>query len=396
MNFDPNNLYYKIVKYVHEHKNDDDKIILGLEGSSRSSKTWDFIHFLVTYCDHNRNKKKEIYVFRDTLINCKDYTLKEFIKCLDLIGVPYKMTNPMKPDIDLFGNMIYFRGLVGEGKMEAAPSNICYVNELLDVDSYNMISGWIMRCTEIFCGDWNPKFTEHWAFDLEKRPNAVFYHSTYKNNKHLPNSVINEIESYNPEIQENIDNGTADDFRWKVYGLGLRAAPEGLVHKNITWIDELPEDYDSKGFGMDYGFTVDPTALVEVRRKGFNLYAKLHIYQPFDDVDLLHLAIKDIVEKHFVIADSSDKNKDGKKMNVDLCVKGLKVAPVSKGAGSIKYGNDIMHRFKLHIVRNPHARKEAENYKYMLINGINTGVPIDKFNHFWDAFRYYVMTMCRF
>jgi phage terminase large subunit len=392
MIFDPNPLYYKMGAFFSENKNKQDKVLICNEGGSRSSKTWDFIHFLVTYCDHNRNKNKEIYVFRDTLTNCKDYTLKEFIKCFNHIGVEYDYKNPQKPTIELYGNNIFFRGLADEQNAEAAPSNVCFVNEMLDIEAYSFIAGWMMRCTELFVADWNPKFSEHWAFGLENRANCLFTKSTYKNNKHLPSSVIKEIESYDPSIPENIERGTADDYRHKVYGLGERASPEGLVFKEITWIDELPETFEKRGYGLDFGFTQDPTALVEGQVEGNNLYLKLHTYQPIDDVNVLYAAIAEIVKDDNIIADSSDSH-GGVHMGGDLRKKGLNIFPCKKFSGSIQYGIDCMKRYKLHIVRNPHARKEAENYKYKEINGIKLNVPIDKHNHFWDAARYVTMSL---
>ena len=113
MVFDPNPLFYEMVRLYHTKRPDDDKITIFNEGGSRSSKTWDFFHFLVFYCDQFRNKQQEIYCHRDTLTNCRDYTLKDFINCLTemqvfdhtkLSGVGHK------PYYNLFGNHIYFRG----------------------------------------------------------------------------------------------------------------------------------------------------------------------------------------------------------------------------------------------------------------------------------------------
>lgn len=396
MIFNPNNLFYKMADFVSRNNHSDDKIILCNEGSSRSSKTYDAFHLLAMYCDHNRNKGKDIYIFRDTLTNCKDYTLKDFLKCMSIIGCKYEYRNPQKPTIKLYGNNIYFRGLADEQNAEAAPSDIIFVNEVLDISQHSMIAGWMMRCREIAIFDWNPKFSEHWVYDFEKRPNCLFTHSTYKDNKHLEKSIIKEIESYNPDVEINIINKTANKFRWQVYGLGLRASPEGLVFDNVTFVDELPEDYDSVGFGLDYGFTKDPTALVEVRKLGKKIFAKLHLYEPCFNADIIYAKIALIVGDNVVVADSSDRNTDGRRMTTDLRMMNINIQPVVKAHGSILHGIDILKRYDLNVVNNPDARKEVENYKYQIIRGLSTGIPVDKFNHFWDAFRYVVMTLYRF
>ena len=87
MNFDPNPLFYEMVEIYLNNKDKPDKVTICNEGSSRSSKTWDFFHFLVMYCENNKNAGNEIYILRETLTDCKDYTFKEFQKCLRVIGI---------------------------------------------------------------------------------------------------------------------------------------------------------------------------------------------------------------------------------------------------------------------------------------------------------------------
>lgn len=396
MNFNPNSLFYKMSEHYRKCQGSDDKVIICNGGGSRSSKTFDTFHLLAIYCIHNQNANKDIYIFRDTLTNCKDYTLKDFLRCLSLIGLKFTYTNPQKPNITLYGNNIYFRGLTDEQSAEAAPSDIIFVNEALDIDSYSMIAGWLMRCRKMAIFDWNPKFTEHWVYDFDKRPNSLFTHSTFLDNKHLEISVINEIKSLNPDIPENVINKTADKYRWQVYGLGLRASPEGLVYKDITWIDELPEIFDSVGFGLDYGFTNHPTALVEVRKLGKQLFAKLHLYEPVNDADILYSKIKDVVKETVIIADCADRATDGRRLTTDLRMLGLNVIPVIKGHNSVLHGIDIMNRYEKHVVRNRDAQKEVENYKYQFIRGISTGIPEKKYDDFFDAWRYCTMTLFRF
>ena len=97
-----------------------------------SAKTWDFFHFLVMYCENNPNEHNEIYILRETLVDCKDYTFKEFQKCLKVIGIwddeNYK--SPQKPYYNLYGNDIYFRGL--DDSSEGYPSDIIFINEALE------------------------------------------------------------------------------------------------------------------------------------------------------------------------------------------------------------------------------------------------------------------------
>lgn len=422
MNLDPNPLYFEMMEIYSENRHRDEKVTICNEGSSRSSKTWDTFFFILTYCDHNRDKRNEIYVLRDTLVNCRDYTWKEFRKCLVIAGVwdQSKAKEYPKPYYDLFGNDIYFRGLDDEDNMEGYPSDIVFVNEALETEK-NQVEGIDMRCRKLIIMDWNPKFTQHWCFDLEGQPNVHFTHSTYKQNKHLEKSIVRKIESYEPYMPgsyevigqelfyrdqpisdtnqppphpQNVQTDTADLFRWRVYGLGLRSANEGLIFKNVRYIDAFP-DLDHI-YGMDFGFTVDPLTLVKYAEDPGNIYLQLLCYQPIEDPGHISEYMDQIgVERHKPIsADSSDKhvseNKGAIEMVHSLQSLGWFISKVEKSK-SVMFWLTSMKNKRINIVKNHlylHAKKEQENYTMKKVNGITINQPIDKFNHFWDGSRY--------
>lgn len=408
MIFDPNPLFYEMFKIYSENNNRDEKVVICNEGSSRSSKTWDFFHFLVMYCENNINKHNEIYILRETLTDCKDYTFKEFQKCLKTIGIwndeNYK--NPQKPLYNLYGNEIYFRGL--DDSSEGYPSDIIFVNEALENQHKEKIDGLDMRCRKLMVLDWNPKYTQHWCFALEGQPNVHFTHSTYKNNKHLEKSVVNKIESYCPwhfddlQLPEkkrrphlaNIKNGTADKYRWQVYGEGIRSAADGIIFEHVTWIDQFPNMVFT--YTIDFGFTTDPTAICKYAENEHNIYIELLLYEPTENADLIHdyANVTGMDIKLPTTADSSDKytgeNKGTVEMVRDLKLKGWRISKVSK-TKSIMYWLASMKTKKIHIIRNTnahHARKEQENYMMKKVNGIAINQPIDKYNHMWDSARY--------
>ena len=421
MNFDPNALFFELAKIYSDNKGED-KVIICNEGGTRSSKTWDFWHFLVTFCDHNRNKENDIYVLRDTLINCRDFTLKEFVTCLKAIGIynPDNYTAYPKPYYNLFGNNVYFRGLEDETDTEAYPSDILFFNESLEIRK-SQFEGLKMRCRKLIVMDWNPKYTEHWCFDMEGQPNVFFTHSTYLNNKHLQKSIINDIRSYEPWMPgsyevinrqlifqgqlitnknqppphpDNVPNNTADEFRWKVYGLGLRGAMKGVIFPNVEYIKTFPDIAFT--YGIDFGFTADPSTVVKYAREGRNIYLELLLYQPIDNIDDMDATLTALgVSKYVPItADSSDKYVSEKKGAVqmvrELFERGWEISKVSKTKGVMYWITD-MKGYKIHIIINDlvhHAKKEQENYRFKEINGIQINQPCDLHNHFWDGSRY--------
>jgi PBSX family phage terminase large subunit len=416
LNFNPNPLFFEMVRLYKQHHTPNELLVICNEGGSRSAKTYDAFHFIYMFCDHNRDKGKEIYILRNTLTNCRDYTLKDFKNCIKIITgeQPLIQSEGQKPYCNLFGNHIFFRGLDDEKNQEGYPSDIVFVNESLEIETRSKIAGIRMRCRMMMIFDWNPKFTQHWCFDMEGQKNTFFTHSTYKNNKHLQKSVVNEIESYCPwhfddfHLQEkerrphpvNCETGTADLFRWKVYGEGIRSAPEGLIFENVQYIDEWPEDV-AHVYGQDFGFTNDPSALVKVGETSTDIYLELLMYEPTPTASIISDFYKSIgmTRSIPITADSSDKytgeNKGTVEMVIELQNLGWPVSKVSK-TKSIIYWIEKMKGKRINIVRNhllKYARKEQENYKFKTVNGIAINQPIDKFNHFWDGSRYGFMSL---
>lgn len=423
MNFDPNPLFFTMAQIFQDNYSEDNKVIICNEGGTRSSKTWDAFHLIVAFCNHNKNQWNEIYILRDTLTHCRDFTLKEFIKCLTVIGIfqPHKLKAVgQKPYYELYGNHIYFRGLEDEGNAEGYPSDVLFVNEALETTK-SKVDGLKMRCRKMLIMDWNPKFTAHWCFDLEGQPNVFFTRSNYTNNKHLKKSIINDIKAYEPwesgsyEIvdhkvfykgvpvtdknqppphQVNLENRTIDAYRWKVYGLGLRGAMEGLIFSNTIFIDKFPDVGYS--YGLDFGFTNDPTALTRCAEDEHSIWIELLSYQPIEtpeEIDGFMNAIG--IEKNIPItADSSDKytgeNKGTVEMVVSLEEMGWEISKVSK-TQSVMFWLLSMKNKQIYIVKNnliEQARIEQENYIWKTINDIAINQPIDKFNHMWDSARY--------
>lgn len=394
-----------------------------------SSKTWDTYHFIYAFCDHNRGKGNDIYVLRDTLTNCRDLTFKDFKNCMKVIGADLNyVSEGQKPYVNIFGNHVYFRGLDTEENAEGYPSDIIFVNEALETDK-TQVDGLKMRCRKLMIMDWNPKFTEHWCFDLEHQPDVFFTRSNYKNNKHLNKSVVKEIEGYEPwlpgsyEIKnhklwykgqlvdeknqppphpKNIENRTVDSFRWKVYGLGLRGAMEGVIFDNVSYIDEFPNLAHT--YGLDFGFTVDPLTLVKHAESTTDIYLELFSYDPIEtpeDVDLFLKGIG-ISKREIITADSSDKytseSKGAVQMVSSLRNFGWNISKVRK-TKNVMFWIQSMKKKKINIVLNKrldkshmplnrHVVKEQENYRFKEVNGIKINQPEDKYNHFWDAGRY--------
>ena len=358
-----------------------------------SSKTWDAIHLITWICDHNRNKKLEIILFRDTLTSCKENLLKDFINCLtamDIYDPRCYSDNQGKPNYNLFGQIIKFRGLHDGSTTpkEASDSDILFFNEILSGCEKDLVQGWVMRCRHLVIADWNPKYTDHWFFKWAKRPDTVFTHSTYKNNRHLQESVRKEIESYDPSNPKNVANGTADKYRWEVYGLGKRASREGLVFPEVRYVDNFPKDVEALAYGLDFG-TSHPTVIVKagIRKKHPkpDLFLKKLFYLPCDTSQQVIDAVKGLnIEKHIWC----DTNMPG--WVSDMRRAGINALLTKKFVGSREYWITTIKKFNIHIVRDEDFKLEQENFCYRVVDGIQLSETIDKYDDCWSASGYAV------
>ena len=215
-----------------------------LEGGARSGKTIASIDFLIGLCAKNFNKGKLIFLIKDIYNGFKTTLYDDFNRRLPDHGIPSPFANVKElQSFYLFGNRIVLIGADQPDKFLSASCDIFWANEPLNIkkETWRQIE---MRCRMFWWSDYNPMFSDHWIYDFEKRPEISFCHTTMLDNPYIPRWQKINILSANPDVKENIDQKTADDYIWKVYGLGLRASPQGLIFPNVNWIERFPDDVD--------------------------------------------------------------------------------------------------------------------------------------------------------
>jgi phage terminase large subunit len=361
-----------------------------LEGSGRAGKTWSVIDFIVIYCSDHKGQNKTINIIRETYNSFKTTLYLDFARRLPMWNIASKFG--LIKDIasfNLFGNTINFMGADDPNKFLGAGCDIFWCNEFLDIPKM-IFDQSEQRCREMWIGDWNPKTSDHWVFDLEKRPDVKFIRTTFRDNPGISRAELKKVLSYDPANPENVSNGTADEYMWKVYGMGERASLTGLVYNNVTFIDEIPADCSDIAYGLDFGHTNSATALVRVGRKGNNIYTKLLFYEPCDDVNVLSQVLTRYVGNGHVWADSAE----------DLLISKLRtmghvVLPAYKPAGSVMDGITICKSYKLHAVRDVNLKKEYDNYKWREVGGVVLNEPVKGYDHAMDAKRYAITMQWR-
>lgn len=424
-----NKNYLFLKDSLEKQKYENDELVSGfricaLEGSSRSGKTWSGIDLIIHIC-LNLEQSCTINIYRQTYNEFKTTLYDDFKRRLDDFGLhnPFHYAKEIK-SFKIKNNTIYF---LGDGK-HGGSCDYAFFNEIMFIEE-SVFNQSKMRCRKFLWADYNPSVTEHWFFrKVLKRYDVGFLRTTWQDNQHItlqekkeilttepwkPGSYIvknTEILCFNkitkkvepisktnqpPPHPVNVTEGTADEYYWKVYGLGLRGAMKGVIFKYVEWIEEFPKD-KSYIWANDFGFTNDPNVLVKYTEDDYNIWVECKSYEPIENSEDLYdyMNAVGVNPDDLIICDSSDKytgeNKGTVEMVRDLRKKGLNARKVSK-TKSVEFWLGNMKKKKIHIVKNSYydqVLKEKENYRYKEIDGVSLNIPIDKFNHFWDATRY--------
>ena len=162
---------------------------------------------------------------------------------------------------------------------------------------------------------------------------------------------------------------------------------DSLVYSDWIEIDSFPE-CDVEFYGMDFGFTNDPTALVRIGKNGQNIYLEEVLYQTgMLNSEIYARAVNANVNRE-IYADSADP-----RTIAELKKLGLNVIPAIKGPDSILAGINQVKEHRIHYTKGSiNIKNERKNYSWLMRAGVNTNVPIDAHNHAMDALRYGIFT----
>lgn len=181
----------------------------------------------------------------------------------------------------------------------------------------------------------------------------------------------------------------SDPDLWKVYARGLTGKISGLVLTNWDIVDKMPTPTERKMtvFGMDFGFSNDPTALEEVTLAHGDLYIDERIYTTgMTNPDIAEECKAQGLTRHdLIVADSAEPKSIAELRNMGLWVVGA-----DKGKDSIVVGLDILRRYRLHVTRRSRGLIDnLKSYQWRKDReGRVTNTPEDGNDHGIDAIRY--------
>lgn len=351
--------------------------VIANKGGTRSGKTYSLVSLFVAVATNNR-KKRTIDIVSESLPHLKRGALNDMEEILNVEGIVEGRDYLYNRADHLFtfrtGTKIRFFPSDDWGKVKGSRRDVLFINECNRIP-YEVYRQLAVRTSECIFLDWNPD-TEFWYENkgIQTREGTIEIHSTYKDNPFLSDVQIAEIES-------NKD----DDNWWKVYGRGLTGRPMGVVFKRWQQVPGIPENAKLVGRGLDFGFTTDPTAIVDVYLYDGKLWLDERCYMPAMTNDKIAHVLSGL--EGWTIADSAEQKSIQEIYNYGI----KRIEPAQKGQDSIRAGIQIMHRYEMMVTqRSLNLIRELRNYKWKenKITGELMNEPIDKFNHCIDAIRY--------
>jgi len=232
----------------------------------------------------------------------------------------------------------------------------------------------------------NPSTKEHWIYNrffevrgIQEGSNVTKGDTTYIHTTYLDN-LDNLSESYINQI-ENIRTRRPEKFKHQILGGWLDKA-EGVIFSNWT-IGNFQQVAPSV-FGQDFGFSADPTTLVEtsIDKANKKIYIKLHYYKQALTTSQIAELNKRFAGSSLIVADSAEP-----RLISELSVSN-NIVPTIKGQGSVTYGIALLQDFDLIIDEgSTDLIKELNNYCWL---EKKSSTPVDKYNHAIDALRYAV------
>jgi phage terminase large subunit len=341
-------------------------------GGTGASKTISILLILIDYAQTHKNKT--ISVISESFPHLKRGAIRDFHNIM-VDHNYFEDSRWNKTDcVYTFSNnsKIEFFSADQPGKVRGPRRDVLFINEANNI-SYETYTQLEIRTRSIVWIDYNP-VSEFWVYtEIIGTQDVDFITLTYKDNEALEDSVVKTIE-----VRKGNKNW------WKVYGEGLLGEAEGRIFKDWQVVDEVPHEARLERYGLDFGYSNDPTGIVAIHyyNGGYILDEITYVKQ------LSNKQIADILinlPRALVMADSAEpKSVD------EIRSYGINILPAQKGQGSVLQGIQYVQDQRISVTkRSLNLLKEYRNYLWMTDkDGIIINEPSPIFNHLMDAIRY--------
>ena len=324
-----------------------------VRGGTSAGKTICIILILIDYAI--KNKGKEISIVSESVPHLRRGVLKDFLSILNGLNrykenqfnrsaLKYTFTN---------GSYIEFFSTDQPNKLRGARRTDLFINECNNIsfESYNQL---MVRTSDQIWLDYNPSILFWVDKELIGQEDTDFITLTYKDNEVLPESIVKEIE----KAREKGKTSTYWANWWKVYGLGELGSLEGVCIPDWKEISNIPNEARLLSYGMDFGYSVDPTTLIALYKWNESYIFDEVLYKKGMLNRDISRTLTQLDIKENIIADSAEP-----KSIAELVGYGHNVYPVSKGRDSVVYGINLINQNEIYITqRSKNLKRELQGY----------------------------------
>lgn len=358
-----------------------------IQGGARAGKT---IAILIILCDLSFEvKDKIISIVTDSYPNLEKGAMRDWEKLLKATGREryYKVNLAKHTWTNLCTNtVVEFFSCDSEDALGAGRDYL-FINEASRIN-YKTYDQLALRTTGDIWIDYNPTH-EFWVHtELLTRPKGVsFIKVTYLDNEAIPEPVLEELLAH---------RGDGNNNWWRVYGLGEIGSLEGNVYEGWTPVEQIPEGYVLKRYGVDFGWN-DPTAIVAVYENDNNeiIFDEILYQSKLPTPELIQRCRQ--LQPELFVCDSARPEIINDMVNDGVRAVGVNKAAVGK-QNSVIYGIDLIKRRSVRYTTTS-KNLEREYLTYAWRKKKSTGEtldePEDANNHILDACRYAIMDLAQ-
>lgn len=353
------------------------KRIRAVAGGTSASKTISILVWLIDYCQSTKNELCS--VVSESYPHLEKGAMLDFENIMKDRGYWKDDLWHATKHVYTFetGSKLEFYSPDTYGKAHGPRRDVLFINEANNLD-YRIVDQLIIRTRKIIWMDWNPT-VEFWFYTemLPNRPDDIdFITLTYKDNEALDEVTVQEIESHK-----------GNKNWWTVYGLGQLGTIEGRIYKDWAVVEGVPHEARLERRGLDFGYSVDPTAIVDVYYYNGGYILDEQVYRK----GLLNSAIAGLLNNYkdpetLVVADSAEP-----KSIDEIKLYGINILPAVKGQGSISTGIGFVQAQQISVTsRSLNLLKEYRAYMWQTDKTIGKFIkePEEGLDHALDAVRY--------
>ena len=354
-----------------------------IQGGSSAGKTIAILILLIDRCIKTPNL--EVSVVSESIPHLRRGCVKDFLKIMKDTGrfIPQNYNKTLLRYEFTNGSYIEFFSADSEEKLRGGRRQILYINECNSIHYESYLQLAIRTSGDIYL-DYNPS-SKFWVHtEVIGQPETDFIVLNYKDNEGLPIEVVSMLESNRLKAK----TSTYWENWCRVYLDGEIGQIEGTIFTDFEVIDKIPEEASLIGYGIDFGFSQDPCAVVALYKYNEDIVVDEIVYQ----TGLLNSELSNILKSNDVTGEIYCESAEPKSIQ-ELRRLGHNARPVEKGKDSVNYGIQILQQKHMLVTRRSKNLLD-EFSKYMFKKNRDGGydtTPIDAHNHACDALRYIAM-----